>query len=62
MAVAAVYESLYGDDHGVVATFQIIFLSGWAPHESQPTSKPRGSADVSLADLAKDLGTNVDAV
>ena len=31
--------------------YQVIFLSGWAPHESQQVAKKRGSATVSFHDL-----------
>lgn len=33
--------------------FQIIYMIGWSPHESQPKSLARGSADVSMKDLGK---------
>ncbi|CAI5465149.1 unnamed protein product [Closterium sp. Yama58-4] len=43
------------DDDGVVATFQVIFMAGWAPHESQQRARRRGSASVSLHDLHHSL-------
>ena len=50
------YRTLYGTKNGKIpATFQIIWLTGWAPHESQQKAIPRGSATKSLA---KTLGTN----
>ena len=52
LAAAAAYSSLYGDEDGQVpATFQMIYLTGWGPHESQARPAPRGSAGVSLKDL-----------
>lgn len=40
-------------DGRVTATFEIIFVIGWAPHESQQQPQKRGSAQVSLADHLK---------
>ena len=52
LAAAAAYRELYGDEQGQVpATFQMIYLTGWAPHESMQQPLPRGSAAVSLKDL-----------
>ena len=47
---------LYRQDHGdaqgrVPATFDILYLAGWKPHESQPAALPRGSGSVSLASV-----------
>ncbi len=54
-AAAARYRALYGDEAGrVPATFQTIFLTGWAPHEAQPRPLRPGSAQARLADA---LGT-----
>ena len=54
LAAAAAYEAIYGDENGVVpATFQVIYLSGWAPHESQQQAKKRGSATVSLSEIGE---------
>ena len=33
------------------ASFQLIYLTGWSPHESQQRPLARGSAQVSLKDL-----------
>ncbi|XP_063702283.1 arginine-hydroxylase NDUFAF5, mitochondrial [Culicoides brevitarsis] len=51
MAAASIYKDMYGTEEGVQATFQIIYLVGWKPHESQPKPMERGSANVSLKDL-----------
>lgn len=48
---AELYVQRYGDADGrIPATFEIINLAGWAPHESQQKPLPRGSAKVRLAD------------
>jgi hypothetical protein len=47
---AEIYASRFADADGRVrATFQTIWLSGWAPHASQPKPLRPGSAKVSLA-------------
>ena len=54
------YRERFGDAHGTVpATFDILFLIGWKPHESQPRPLRRGSGAV---DLAKALGVPVEVV
>ena len=48
---AALYSERFGEADGrIPATFEIINLAGWAPHESQPKPLARGSARVRLAD------------
>ncbi len=48
---AALYRDLHGDDEGrMPATFQVLTLTGWAPHESQPKPARPGSATARLAD------------
>lgn len=55
MRAAALYHELHGDDDGrLPATFQIVTLTGWTPHESQPKPLRPGSAKARLADA---LGT-----
>ena len=45
------YGELYGDTDGrIPATFQVLYLSGWAPHEAQQKPLPPGSATTRLAD------------
>jgi len=52
LAAASAYEALYADDHGVIpATFQVVYMIGWAPHESQPKPLARGSGRSKLQDL-----------
>lgn len=51
-AASAAYAELAGDPDGRVrATLEIIWLSGWAPHESQQKPLRPGSAKVSLKDV-----------
>lgn len=52
---AKIYAKKYSDADGRVrATFDIVWLSGWAPHESQQKPLAPGSARTRLADA---LGT-----
>jgi len=54
MRAAEIYAERYSDPDGRVrASFDIVWLSGWAPHESQQKPARRGSATVSLADVFK---------
>lgn len=51
MRAARIYEEKFGDKDGRVrATFEIVWLLGWAPHESQQKPLAPGSANVRLAD------------
>lgn len=51
-AAGAVYRERFSDPDGRIrATFEIISLSGWAPHDSQQKPAARGSAQTSLADV-----------
>ncbi len=51
MRAAEIYARRFADpDDRVRATFELIFLSGWAPHESQQKPLPPGSARMRLAD------------
>lgn len=48
---AALYAERHGlDDGRIPATFEIIHLAGWKPHDSQQKPLPRGSAKTRLAD------------
>lgn len=52
MRAAEVYAERFGVADGrVPATFEIVTLTAWAPHESQPKPLRPGSAAVSLADV-----------
>ncbi len=49
------YASEHSDEAGkLITTFEIVYLTGWAPHESQPKPLRPGSAAARLADA---LGT-----
>ena len=50
MAMAQRYLELFSDDEGrIPATFQIIYLTAWAPHPDQQQSLKPGSATSRLA-------------
>jgi SAM-dependent methyltransferase len=52
--MAEVYADRFSDPDGRIrATFDILWLSGWAPHESQQKPLRPGSAQASLADAVK---------
>ena len=49
---AALYAERYGEADGrIPATFEIVHLAGWRPHDSQQKPLPRGSAKMRLADV-----------
>lgn len=55
MRMAEIYAQRFADSDGRLrATFEIVWLSGWAPHESQQQPLKPGSARMRLADA---LGT-----
>jgi hypothetical protein len=48
---AEIYADRFSDSDGRVrATFEIVWLSGWAPHNSQQKPLAPGSARMRLAD------------
>ena len=47
--VVEVYERDFSTDGRINATFEIIYLSGWSPHESQQQPLAPGSAQTSLS-------------
>ncbi len=48
----ALYRERYASEEGrISATFEIISVSGWAPHESQQKPLAPGSAKISLKDV-----------
>ena len=54
---AAVYAERFADpDKRLRATFDFVWLAGWAPHESQPKPLEPGSATMRLADALKRRG------
>lgn len=55
MRMADIYRERFADPDGRVrATFDIIWLSGWSPHDSQQKPLKPGSAKASLADAVRD--------
>ena len=47
-----IYKDQFGEPDGKIpATFEIIYLNGWSPHESQQKPLQRGSAEKSLAEV-----------
>ncbi len=51
MEALRLYVQDYGDADGVVpASFEIVYLTGWAPHPDQPKPLRPGSAKARLAD------------
>ncbi len=49
-AAAAIYHERFADDAGrIPATFQVLYLTGWAPGPGQPEPLKPGSARASLA-------------
>ncbi|WP_299349050.1 methyltransferase domain-containing protein [uncultured Shimia sp.] len=55
LRMAEIYNSEYMEDGRIPATFELIFLSGWAPDASQPQPLRPGSAGARLAEA---LGTD----
>ncbi len=58
--MAEIYAQRFVDADGRIrATFEIVWLSGWAPHESQQKPLRPGSAQTRLADAlgVREIGT-----
>jgi SAM-dependent methyltransferase len=54
LRMAQIYAERFADSDGRIrATFDVIWLSGWAPHESQQKPLKPGSAKASLAEAVK---------
>jgi SAM-dependent methyltransferase len=57
LRMAQIYGERFADPDGRIrATFDVIWLSGWAPHESQQQPLQPGSAKASLAEAVKGRG------
>jgi SAM-dependent methyltransferase len=57
LRMAEIYAERFADPDGRIrATFDIIWLSGWAPHESQQQPLKPGSAKASLAAAVRKAG------
>ncbi|MGF1631669.1 MAG: methyltransferase domain-containing protein [Kiloniellaceae bacterium] len=51
LRAAAIYEETYADAAGrIPATFEVLYLTGWAPHSAQPRALRPGSARARLAE------------
>ncbi|MDO8398779.1 MAG: methyltransferase domain-containing protein [Bradyrhizobium sp.] len=56
LRMAQIYSERFADSDGRIrATFDVIWLSGWAPHASQQQPLKPGSAKASLAEAVKRL-------
>ena len=56
LRMAQIYSERFADPDGRIrATFEVIWLSGWAPHESQQKPLKPGSAKASLAEAVKGM-------
>jgi SAM-dependent methyltransferase len=54
LRMAEIYRDRFADADGRIrATFDVIWLSGWAPHHSQPKPLRPGSATASLEEAVK---------
>jgi SAM-dependent methyltransferase len=54
LRMASIYGQRFSDPDGRIrATFDIVWLSAWAPHESQPKPLRPGSATASLEEAVK---------
>jgi SAM-dependent methyltransferase len=59
LRACALYQELFADADGRIrATFEIIWASGWAPHESQQKPLPPGSATTKLSAALGDKSEN----
>ena len=57
LRMVQIYGERFADPDGRIrATFDVIWLSGWAPHESQQQPLQPGSAKASLAEAVKGRG------
>jgi hypothetical protein len=54
LRMAQIYGERFADADGRIrATFDVIWLSGWAPHESQQKPLRPGSAKAGLAEAVR---------
>ncbi|KAF1330510.1 Atpase, partial [Globisporangium splendens] len=62
LAAASIYQAMYANPDGSVpATFQVIYMIGWSPHESQARPARRGSAQKSMKEIGSATISHVDA-
>lgn len=51
-AASAIYQAMYGNEDGSIpATYQILYMIGWKPSETQSKPLERGSATMNFKDL-----------
>jgi SAM-dependent methyltransferase len=56
MRAAEIYARRFSDADGRIrATFDIVWMAGWSPHESQPKPLKPGSATMSLEEAVKGM-------
>ncbi|KAF2350262.1 S-adenosyl-L-methionine-dependent methyltransferase, partial [Trinorchestia longiramus] len=54
MAAAAIYQEMYGDEQGIPATYQIIYMIGWKPNpDRRAEPAARGSGQISMKDISR---------
>ncbi len=54
LRAAQIYQEKFSREDGrIIATFEVIYLTGWHPHDSQQKPLKPGSGNVSLADALK---------
>lgn len=52
MRAAEIYQEKFSDGEGrILASFELVAMTGWKPHESQQKAAKRGSATASLKDF-----------
>ena len=51
MRVAQIYSEKFSEDGGVLATFEILTMTGWKPAPNTPQPLKRGSAKANLGDF-----------
>ena len=62
VAAAAIYDSLFRTEKGVPATFDIMYMIGWAPDPSQRRAAKRGSGQISMKTIAEQVGAQYQSV
>lgn len=50
------FQLLNDDRVDFVTRLQVIYMTGWREHSSQPKAKRRGSATISFNDIQKQFG------
>lgn len=59
MRAAELYKERYSNEEGcIIATVELVFLTGWKPHPSQPQPAKRGSGKLSLIEVFQNTSGN----